>query len=148
MESSSGNGSGLDLRDVSFRGQLVLERTHALILAVNYLPGGCGCFRDWAWGEEIFEADNKISPGYAETSFPPITVCETRGGGGDIGSFKGVAVEKNPTELIRTTHMAARWYIPPDGLSLSYCRNRISAYAYGESVEDAGFPYRSSVVRR
>ena len=110
LESSGGNGSGLELRDVYFRGQLVLKRAHAPILAVNYLPGGCGCFRDWTFGEQTFVADNEIFPGYAEPTSAPVTVCETGGSGGDVGTFAGVAAEKNPTELILTTHMAAGWY--------------------------------------
>ncbi len=109
-ESSGGNGSGLELRDVYFRGQLVLKRAHAPILAVKYLPGGCGCFRDWTFEEATFIADNEIFPGYAEPRSPPLTVCETGGSGGDVGSFRGVAVEKKPNELILTTHMQAGWY--------------------------------------
>lgn len=110
LESSGGNGSGLELRDVYFRGQLVLKRAHVPILAVRYLPGGCGCFRDWAFAEQTFLADNEIFPGYAEPTSPPVTICETGGSGGDVGTFKGVAVEKNSTELILTTHMEASWY--------------------------------------
>ena len=53
VESSGGNGSGLELRDVYFRGQLVLKRAHTPILADKYLPGGCGCFRDWTFEEQV-----------------------------------------------------------------------------------------------
>ena len=127
VESSGGNGSGLELRDVYFRGQLVLKRAHTPILAVKYLPGGCGCFRDWTFEEQTFLADNEIFPGYAEPTFPPVTVCEAGGSGGDVGTFKGVAVEKNPTELILTTHMAAAWYrykmmwtFYPDGMIVPF----------------------------
>ncbi len=108
--SSGGNGSGLELRDVYYRGQLVLKRAHAPILAVKYLPGGCGCFRDWSFEEKVFDADNEIVSGYSEPTSPPVTVCDAGGTGGDVGSFEGVAAEKNPGALVLTTQMAAGWY--------------------------------------
>ncbi len=110
IHSSGGNGSGLELRDVYYRGQLVLKRAHAPILAVKYLPGGCGCFRDWSYEEKAFDADNQIVPGYSEPTSPPITVCDAGGTGGDVGTFNGVAAEKNAGELILTTQMSAGWY--------------------------------------
>jgi hypothetical protein len=108
--SSGGNGSGLELRDIYYRGQLVLKRAHAPILSVKYIRGGCGCFRDWSFEEARFVADNVIFPGYAEPTSPPVTVCEAGGGGGDVGSFTGVAAEKSASSLILTTQMQAGWY--------------------------------------
>jgi hypothetical protein len=60
--------------------------------------------------EVRFQADNVIFPGYAEPTSPPLTVCETGGGGGDIGSFTGVAAEKLADRLILTTQTEAGWY--------------------------------------
>jgi hypothetical protein len=108
-DSSGGDGSGLELREIHYRGQLVIKNAHEPILNVQY-ASGCGCFRDWSWEEVAFQADNVISPGYAEPTSPPLGVCETGGAGGDLGTFTGVAAEKNPTELILTTHLEAAWY--------------------------------------
>ena len=108
--SSGPNGSGLEIRDVYYHGHLVLKRAHIPILNVLYDPRGCGCFRDWLFSEVRFDADNVISPGYAEPDTPPLTVCDTGGSGGDVGSFTGVAAEKLPDRLILTTQLEAGWY--------------------------------------
>jgi hypothetical protein len=39
VDSSGANGSGLELRDIHYRGQLVLKRAHAPIVNVEYLKG-------------------------------------------------------------------------------------------------------------
>ncbi len=109
-QSSGNSGSGIELRNVYYNGHLVLKRAHIPILNVEYLPGGCGCFRDWMNGEVRFEADNVISPGYAEPTVPPVTVCDAGGSGGDVGSFTGVAAEKLADELILTSQTSAGWY--------------------------------------
>ena len=86
--SSGGNGSGLEIRNVYYKGHLVLKRGHIPILNVEYDPGGCGCYRDWSNQEHDFQADNEILPGYAEpTTLRSLTVCDTGGSGGDIGSI-------------------------------------------------------------
>src|SRR5262249_35139908 len=41
-ESSGTDGSGLELRNVFYKGHLVLYRAHLPILNVKYDPGGCG----------------------------------------------------------------------------------------------------------
>lgn len=108
---SSGNaGSGIELRNVYYNGHLVMKRAHIPILNVEYLPGGCGCFRDWMDQEVRFQADNVISPGYAEPTVPPVTVCEAGGSGGDVGNFTGVAAEKLADQLILTSQTMAGWY--------------------------------------
>ena len=109
-ESSGTRGSGIDLRSVYYNGHLVLKQAHMPILNVQYLPGGCGCFRDWMYGEIRFQSDNVIAPGYSEPTVPPVTVCDVGGSGGDIGSFTGVAAEKLADVLILTTQTSAGWY--------------------------------------
>ena len=110
-DSSGPNGSGLEIRNVYYNGHLVLKRAHIPILNVLYDPRGCGCFRDWLFSEVQFEADHVISPGYAEPDTPPLTVCDTGGSGGDVGSFTGVAAEKTlPDRLVMTTQLEAGWY--------------------------------------
>ncbi len=108
--SSGPNGSGLEIRNVYYNGYLVMKRAHVPILNVNY-EAGCGpCYRDWMDQEVVFQADNVISPGYAEPTVPPVTVCEAGGSGGDVGSFEGVAAEKLADRLILTTQTEAGWY--------------------------------------
>ncbi len=109
-QSSGHFGSGLEIHDVSYQGQRVLKRAHSPILNVEYDPGGCGCFRDWTDEEATFIADNEIVPGYAEPTSPPLTTCDVGGSGGDVGTFTGVAVEKNLDEVILTSQMSAGWY--------------------------------------
>ena len=114
--SSGGNGSGLEIRNVYYNGYLVMKRGHVPILNVEYAPGGCGCYRDWSFQEHDFQSDNQCPPpwppncGYAEPTTPPLTVCDTGGSGGDIGDFSGVAAEKLADRLILTTQFEAGWY--------------------------------------
>lgn len=110
QNSSGGDGSGLEIRDVYYNGYLVMKRGHVPILNVQYAAGGCGCYRDWSYQEHDFQADNEISPGYAEPTTPPLTVCDTGGSGGDVGTFSGVAAEKLADRLILTTQTEAGWY--------------------------------------
>jgi hypothetical protein len=118
LNSSGGNGSGLEIRNAYYNGHLVLKRGHMPILNVQYDPGGCGCYRDWSNQEVVFQADNEVCPppgppppcGYAEPTTPPLTVCDTGGSGGDIGTFTGVAAEKSGDPLILTTQFEAGWY--------------------------------------
>jgi len=111
--SSGPNGSGLEIYNVYYNGHLVFKRAHVPILNVLYAPGGCGCFRDWAYSEVSFQADNVITGGlggYAEPTSPPQTVCDTGGTHGDVGTFTGVAAEKLSDRLILTTQFLAGWY--------------------------------------
>ena len=110
--SSGVDGSGLELRHVFYRGRRVFWRAHLPILNVKYDPGGCGgsdlSYRDWQNQLVAFEANNVLSPGYAEPTTPPRTVCDHPGT--DAGSFAGVAVEKRSDRLILSTQIRAGWY--------------------------------------
>ncbi|MCH7976866.1 MAG: T9SS type A sorting domain-containing protein [Bacteroidetes bacterium] len=109
--SSGGDGSGLELRDVYYNGHLVFKRAHTPILNVEYDAGGCGCFRDWSYSESNMEADGVQAGSCVALSTPGTvrTTCDT-GVGGTPGSFKGVAFEEYQDELVLTTHMSAGWY--------------------------------------
>ncbi len=107
------NGSGLELRDVRFRGRTVFERAGIPVMNVEYDPGaGCSCFRDWQHSEapvEIGGATQRVSC-YAEAAPGAVSsTCET-GASGDVGDFYGVAVEDYGTELVLTAHVEAGWY--------------------------------------
>ena len=116
VSSSGRDGSGIEISNVFYNGHLVFKRAHVPILNVLYLPGGCGCFRDWSDSEVRFEVigshgpESSPSGGYAEAVVPVETVCERGGSAGDNGNFRGVAAEKLPDQLILTTQMQAGWY--------------------------------------
>lgn len=111
-ESSSGiDGSGLELRDVFYKGRLVLRRAGIPLLNVDYDPGGCGSYRDWQNALAYFEADGVVGPRgsrYAEPPAPPRTMCDHPGQDG--GGFEGVAAGKFPEQLVLTTQMQAGPY--------------------------------------
>lgn len=112
-ENSSGvDGSGLEIRHAFYKGKRVFWQAHIPVLNVKYDPGGCGgsslSYRDWQNQPRAFDANNVISPGYAEPTVPPTTVCDHPGS--DSGSFTGVAVEKGTDQLILTTQLQAGWY--------------------------------------
>jgi hypothetical protein len=106
------DGSGLELTDVYYKDKQVFNRAHLPVLNVRYDPGGCGgsnlSYRDWTNETQAFEANNRISSGYAEPTTPPITVCNHPGT--DEGSFAGVAAEKLADRLVLTSQMRAGWY--------------------------------------
>ena len=111
-DSSAGlDGSGLEVRNVFYKGNLVLRRAGIPLINVDYEPGGCGSFRDWSHGLMLFEADNQVGPPgsrYAEPAHPPRTMCDHPGT--DAGEFEGVAAEKRPKELVLTTQLQAGPY--------------------------------------
>ncbi len=117
-ESSGTNGSGVEIRDVSYNGHMVLKRAHVPMLNVEYvqLSCGCDCYRDWEFQQDYFEANNIVTPHLlAEPSIPPQTVCDV-GGGTDVctqgqpNCFDGVAVESYADRLVLTTQFEAGWY--------------------------------------
>jgi hypothetical protein len=111
-DSSGIDGSTVEITSASYNGKPVFSRGHVPVINVKYDPGGCGgsnlSYRDW--GNELapFDADNVIRPGYAEPTRPPKTVCDNPGS--DVGTFKGVAVQKLPDRLIVMTQVQAGWY--------------------------------------
>jgi len=115
FQSSGPRGSGIELRDVYYKGHLVLKQAHEPILNVLY-QSGCGCYRDWSYSEVRFEAITASGPaisgagGFADVVVPPRTVCDVGGSGGDLGNFNGVAAEKLSDELILTSQFQAGWY--------------------------------------
>jgi len=121
--SSSGapsEGSGLEIRDVKYRGKMVLKRGHAPILNVKYVNDACGPFRDWQYSEGYFQIpDSGVTfpngPNGGIAVLPPGTVAttaiETRN---DTGNFRGVAIYRQDVgygeEVVLVTEMNAGWY--------------------------------------
>jgi hypothetical protein len=126
---SSGNAferSGLEIRNVKYKGKSVLKRGHVPVLNVKYTQG-CGPFRDWQFSESPFSAPAAGAQDVvSDTNNPPgvqggirilasgqvaTTSVETRN---DTGNFRGVAIytqnTANGQEVVLVTEMAAGWY--------------------------------------
>ncbi|MFN3329842.1 MAG: hypothetical protein ACK419_02835, partial [Pyrinomonadaceae bacterium] len=121
--SSSGagsEGSGIEIRNVKYKGKMVLKRGHAPILNVQYVNNACGPFRDWQYAEGYFQIPNSgvnfpNGPDGGIAILPPGTIAttavETRN---DLGNFRGVAIYRQDVgygeEVVLVTEMNAGWY--------------------------------------
>ncbi len=111
--SAGTNSSGIELRNVSYRGHRVLSQAHVPILNVEYDGNLCGPYRDWLWREWCFTvpgADVPDAPGFriCPPGEQPLTVLDT---GIDGGNHVGVAVyETADGALGLTTQCSAGWY--------------------------------------
>jgi len=105
--SSGSNASGIELRDVKFRGKMVLSRANAPVLNVQYYNNACGPFRDWSWQEGMFSANGTdVAPGIRLCTEEPETVIDN---GTDSGNFRGVAIYDRE-EVTLLSEMNAGWY--------------------------------------
>ena len=115
--SSGTRKSGIEVRDVKYRGKSVLKRGHVPVLNVQYNPSTCGPYRDWQWQEDMFAAAdagaNDVAPGIRVLATGQIatTALET---GNDTGNYRGVAIYTQNTqygpEVILVTELQAGWY--------------------------------------
>jgi hypothetical protein len=106
--SSGRRASGVEMRDVRYRGKLVLRRAHAPILNVKYADDACGPFRDWQWEEDSFVANGTdVAPGFRSCPAPAQTLIEN---GTDTGNFRGVAVYTEGDEVVLVSELQAGWY--------------------------------------
>jgi len=111
--SSGTRGSGVELRDVRYRGKMVLKRAHAPILNVKYNSDLCGPFRDWQWQEGWLTANGtQVAPGFRlcqapDCTTPPQTILDS---GSDSGTFLGVGAYTSGTETVLVSEMQAGWY--------------------------------------
>lgn len=105
--SSGVDGSGIELRDVNYRGKRVLTRANAPVLNVQYERNLCGPFRDWSYAEGAFMAEGaEIAPGFRLCTSEPQTMIES---GDDFGIYRGVALyDREDVSLI--SEMNAGWY--------------------------------------
>ena len=109
------NGAGVELQNVTYDGRLVFRRAGVPVLNVEYddNDNGCSCFRDWQYEEAPFEAGTPLGGARTCISVPDAgsvaSTCET-GGGGDVGSFRGVSFENYGDELVITSALKAGWY--------------------------------------
>ncbi len=118
--SSGTMASGIELRDVKYKGKSVLKRGHAPVLNVQYVPrpgeGSCGPYRDWQYEEGPFSVPtsgvtypNGTNGGIAVLADgqKATTALET---GNDTGNFRGVAIYKQDDEIVLISEMNAGWY--------------------------------------
>ncbi|MFL6276798.1 MAG: hypothetical protein ACJ74G_16550 [Blastocatellia bacterium] len=108
--SSGTNASGIDLKNIKYRGKLVLKEAHAPILNVQYERNLCGPYRDWSYSEGYFDAVGTDVPGtnggIRMCTAAPQTILEN---GTDTGSFKGVAIwDREDVTLV--SELNAGWY--------------------------------------
>ena len=109
--------SGLEVRDVKYKGKSVLKRGHAPVLNVRYIGDTCGPFRDWQFQEGFFNAPQAGSenpaPGIRVLAEGQIATTAVESGN-DSGNFQGVAIyRQNPgsgSEVVMVTEMNAGWY--------------------------------------
>ncbi|WP_214324969.1 hypothetical protein [Nonomuraea sediminis] len=103
-----GVGSGVELREVRYRGRLVLRQAHVPILNVEYEEGTT--FRDDASFETRFSATGQdpVGWGWRLCADPPRTILERPDS--DAGNFQGVAFHHDGQELRIVSEIAAGWY--------------------------------------
>ncbi len=106
--SSGTRSSGLELRDVFYRGKKVLARAHVPILNVHYDGDACGPYRDWQWEEGNFVARGRdIIPGVRALTATPETIVDNHA---DNGNFRGLAYYVNERSVTLVSEMEAGWY--------------------------------------
>ncbi|WP_327092657.1 hypothetical protein OIE66_19080 [Nonomuraea sp. NBC_01738] len=103
-----GMGSGVELRDVRYKGRLVLRQAHVPILNVEYEEGTT--FRDSVNWETRFSATgtDPVGWGWRLCTTSPRTILERPGT--DAGNFQGVAFHYDGGELRIVSELAAGWY--------------------------------------
>lgn len=109
--SSGTRASGIEVRDVKYKGMSVLKRGHVPILNVKYLNNLCGPYRDWQYQEGQFATTpgaTLLAPGILDNGNTPATTALENGT--DTGNFKGVAVYREGSEVVLVTEMEAGWY--------------------------------------
>ncbi|NUS06817.1 MAG: hypothetical protein HOV97_30150 [Nonomuraea sp.] len=103
-----GNGGGVELREVRYRGRLVLRQAHVPVLNVEYEEGTT--FRDWGSSETRFSATgtDPVGWGWRLCDSAPRTILERTGT--DAGNFQGVAFHHDGEQLRIVSELEAGWY--------------------------------------
>ena len=118
--SSGTMASGIEIRDVKYKGKSVLKRGNAPVLNVLYIPrpgeGSCGPYRDWQYNEGYFNAP-ATGATYPNGEFGGIavladgqTATTSLENGTDTGNFRGVAIYRQNNETVMVSEMEAGWY--------------------------------------
>lgn len=109
--SSGSEGSAIELRDVRYKGKMVLKRANVPILNVLYDGNTCGPYRDWQYAENQFAADpatgTNVAPGVRSCAVPATTVLDTDV---DAGNHQGIAYYNEGSAVVLVSEMSAGWY--------------------------------------
>ena len=129
-DSSHTQGSGLELRDIHYRGTRVAKRMHAPILFAEY-RGSSTCYRDWKDADARFVASPSvrnqlgIPVGFDATTSCDLSQAATASYGNCpfstapgsnfisadcISAPGGVAIEDKSDHVVLTTQYSASWY--------------------------------------
>jgi hypothetical protein len=110
--SSGLKGSGIELRNVKYKGKTVLYRAHVPILNVEYekVVPGCGPhYRDWQYDEIPLQCNGAdIAPAFRLCNSPAKTILDPPYTDG--GNFRGVAVYVDGQEVVLKAQLEAGWY--------------------------------------
>lgn len=113
---SSGNSeerSGIEIRDVKYKGKSVLKRGHVPVLNVQYDSDACGPYRDWQYAEGYFNApaEGATDPAPGIRILAAGQIAQTSlDSGVDSGNFAGVAIYTQNDEVVLVSEMDAGWY--------------------------------------
>ncbi len=111
--SSGTRASGIEVRDVKFKGKSVLKRGHVPVLNVKYGANECGPYRDWQYQEGQFETpatgNTDPAPGIRIVATGQVARTSLENGT-DTGNFRGVAIYTSGTDTVLTTELEAGWY--------------------------------------
>jgi hypothetical protein len=106
---SSGRwGSGVEMRDIRYKGNMVMHRAHVPILNVDYVNNVCGPYRDPVNQENAFVASGtRITSGILRASSMPKTIFDTKD---DRGNYWGVAIYEESNQVVIMSELSAGWY--------------------------------------
>lgn len=101
-------GSGVEIRNVFYRGKRVLKRAGMPVLNVFYDGNACGPYRDWLYSETCFDCALGTDLGSGvRWGVNVATICDDVT---DAGAWRGVAVYESNGELVLVSECSAGWY--------------------------------------
>jgi hypothetical protein len=109
--SSGTKGSGIELKNVKYKGKTVLFQAHVPILNVEYEAEGTGCgphYRDWQFAELPFQCSGSdFADGFRLCSSPAKTILDSHLDG---GNYHGVGIYVQGLEVVLVSQLEAGWY--------------------------------------
>jgi hypothetical protein len=107
--SATPDGSGAELRNVRYNGEMILLSANVPVLNVKYDGDTCGPFRDWLFEEDCFDGTGgtQVAQGFYRTTSEIATICVD---GTDNGNIEGVGIQDTANALVIVSEMRAGWY--------------------------------------
>lgn len=100
--------SGLELREVKYRGKKVLRRINTPIINTNFANNTCGPFREWQWQEGMFQAEGRdLADGVRDCGVRVATTAPDTGA--DTGNFRGIAFYRQGNEIVLVSELNSGW---------------------------------------